>query len=50
MRLLLPALRSDHDVILIARQPLLKATLQQVQAALKSLAQRANLLDPSDGH
>ena len=50
MRLLLPAFRSDHDVILIARQPLLKATLQQVQGALTNLAQRAKLLDPSDGH
>ena len=50
MRTLLPVFRTDHDVILIARQPLLKATLQQAQMALTSLAQRANLLDPSDGH
>lgn len=50
MRALLPTFRTNRDVILIARQPLLKATFQQAQAALAGLARRADLLDdPSDG-
>jgi ribonuclease P protein component len=46
MRALLPVLRPGWDLILIARQPLLKATFQQVQAALSQLMRRADLLAP----
>jgi ribonuclease P protein component len=46
MRALLPVLRPGWDLILIARQPLLKATFQQAQAALSQLMRRADLLAP----
>ena len=48
MRSLLPSVHTGWDLILIARQPLLKATYRQVCAALSKLAQRADLLDLSD--
>ena len=48
MRTLVPAVRTGWDLILIARQPMLKASYQQVHAALSKLAQRADLLDPSN--
>lgn len=44
MRPLLPALRPSWDLVLIARQPLPAATLQQVQAALSQLLRRADLI------
>lgn len=48
MRMLLSGIHTGWDLILIARQPLLAANFQQVQAAVFQLAQRANLLKPSD--
>ena len=48
MRSLLPTIRADRDVILIARQPLLDATYEQALAALEGLARRASLFNSSD--
>ena len=50
MRALVPAIHTGWDLILIARQPLLQATYLQTRAAISKLAQRADLLDYSDGH
>lgn len=44
MRALIPDVRPGWDLVLIARQPLLEVTFQQVQAALSQLVRRANLL------
>jgi len=46
MRALIPAIRPGWDLVLIARQPLLKATHPQVQAAVSQLMRRADLLVP----
>jgi ribonuclease P protein component len=43
MRMLLPGLQAGWDLILIARQPLLNASLEQIKAALTQLFRRANL-------
>lgn len=44
LRPLVPTIESGWDVILIARQPLPQATLQQTMEVLHSLLHRANLL------
>jgi ribonuclease P protein component len=47
LRPLIPAIQPGWDVILIARQPLPQATLQQIMKDLHSLLLRASLLiDP----
>jgi ribonuclease P protein component len=48
MRMSLPSIQTGWDLILIARQPLLKATFEQVQAAVAQLLRRADLLKPSN--
>ncbi len=48
MRMSLPSVQTGWDLILIARQPLLKATFEQVQAAVAQLLRRADLLKPSN--
>lgn len=47
MRELLPALASGWDLILIARPPLVTASLADAREALKNLLQRAQIL-PAD--
>ena len=44
MRLLVSRVSPGWDLVLIARQPMLKTTLQQVHVALSQLASRAGLL------
>jgi ribonuclease P protein component len=48
MRMSLPSIQTGWDLILIARQPLYKATFEQVQAAVVQLLRRADLLKPSN--
>jgi ribonuclease P protein component len=48
MRELLPQIQPGWDLILVARQPLLTANFQQVQAAVLQLMQRARLVKPSN--
>lgn len=43
MRKLLPGLKVGWDLILIARQPLLNASLEQIKTALAQLFRRADL-------
>ena len=45
---LLPAIRPGWDLVLIARKPLLGATLEQAQAALSQLIARAGLFQDND--
>ena len=47
-RALLPALRPGWDLVLIARKPLLEATLQMTQAAITQLSTRAGLFKGTD--
>jgi ribonuclease P protein component len=46
MRTLLPNIGSHVDLILIARPPLISATLADAQSALLQLLQRARLIHP----
>ncbi len=50
IRPLTPSLRLSTDVVLIARRPILEATLTQVQEAVLQLLQRANLFKTSNGN
>jgi len=43
MRMLIPDVQTGWDLILIARQPLLDATFEQVKAAILNLLRRAYL-------
>lgn len=46
MRSLLPGVASHHDLILIARPSLARASLEDTRRALRDLLQRAKLLTP----
>ena len=48
MRPLLPQLGSGWDLVLIARPPLLAASLEQARSALTSLLGRAGLISSND--
>jgi ribonuclease P protein component len=48
MRMLIPGLQTGWDLILIARQPLLNASFEQVKAAITQLLRRADLVKPAN--
>ena len=50
MRTFIPSLSAGWDLVLIARNPLLTATFQDVWSALDGLLQRAGLTVPGDEH
>jgi ribonuclease P protein component len=46
--MLIPGLQTGWDLILIARQPLLNASFEQVKAAITQLLRRADLVKPAN--
>jgi len=49
MDLFLPYLSGNHDLILLARKPVVQSTHAQIMAALSTLFSQAGLLDDSNG-
>jgi ribonuclease P protein component len=44
----LGSIKRDHDLLLIARKPMVDASFMEVQSAIQNLLQRANLICPYD--
>ena len=44
----LNCLRPGHDLLLIARHPMLEASFMEIQSAIQKLLQRANMLRSND--
>lgn len=44
----LPEIRAGHDLILIARQPILQATFPEIRSALEQTLRRAELIKSHD--
>jgi ribonuclease P protein component len=44
----LPNIRAGHDLILIARQPILQATFPEIRSALGQILRRAELMKRHD--
>jgi RNase P protein component len=50
IRPLIPSLRTGWDILILARKPMLEAAFQEIEAAIRSLLQQADILNKPNEH